>query len=252
MAAPQETERSEFSVLQLLPNMMTIAAICAGLTGIRAAVAGNYQQAVLFILAAALLDGLDGRVARLLRSTSKMGAELDSLADFLNFGVAPALVVYYWSLQDATRSGWIAVLVFAVCCVMRLARFNVAAKEETPAAKPGNFVGIPSPAGAMLAMLPMYLSFASETGIDFPNLAIILHLCLVGLLMISRIPTPSFKAVRISRENVKFLLVGVAFVGAAILTYAWVTLVALCVAYILVLIWGLVFVRRPKPPTTDA
>ncbi|HHN73378.1 MAG TPA: CDP-diacylglycerol--serine O-phosphatidyltransferase [Thermopetrobacter sp.] len=223
--------RSEFSLVHLLPNMMTIAAICAGLTAIRAGVGGHVASAVLFILAAGVLDGLDGRVARLLRSDSKMGAELDSLGDFLNFGVAPALILYFWALQDMSRGGWIAVLVFAVCCVLRLARFNVAAREEQPETRPDHFVGVPAPAGALLVLLPIYLFFASGHRVLMPDLMIAAYMVLVGLLMISRIPTWSFKSVRISRENVKYLLVGFAFLGAAILTYAWVTLVALCALY---------------------
>ena len=123
--------RKELTLAQLLPNMLTVAAICAGVTAIRLGVQGDYVRAVQLLLIAGVLDGLDGRLARLLRSSSAMGAELDSLADFLNFGVAAPLVIYYWGLQDMRHVGWIAVLFFTVCCVMRLARFNVSAKEDT-------------------------------------------------------------------------------------------------------------------------
>lgn len=237
---PGDRQRSEFALVQLLPNMMTIAAICAGLTAIRAGVNGNFGSAVMFILVAAVLDGLDGRVARLLHSDSKMGAELDSLGDFLNFGVAPAMVTYFWALQDMSRGGWIAVLFFAVCCVLRLARFNVAAKSGSPDTLPGHFVGVPAPAGAGLVMLPMYLDFASDGDMLMPDLVICFYMGLVGLMMISRIPTWSFKRVRISRENVKYFLVGFALVGAAILTYAWVTLVTMCLVYAGSVVWSLV------------
>lgn len=247
MAERPDRTRSEFALVQLLPNMMTIAAICAGLTAIKAGVAGSYGSAVLFILAAGVLDGLDGRVARLLHSDSKMGAELDSLADFLNFGVAPSLVLYFWALQDMSRGGWISVLVFSVCCVVRLARFNVAAKSEKSDTKPGYFVGVPAPAGALLVLLPMYLSFSSEGALLMPDLMIAAYMVLVGLLMISRIPTWSFKTVRISRENVKFLLVGFAFIGAAILTYAWVTLVIFCLVYAVTILWSLLTWKRAEP-----
>ena len=246
MARRPERTRSEFSLVHLLPNMMTIAAICAGLTAIRAGVSGSFGSAVLFILAAGVLDGLDGRVARLLRSDSKMGAELDSLGDFLNFGVAPALIIYFWALQDMSRFGWISVLIFAVCCVLRLARFNVAAKEETPDDTPGDFVGVPAPAGAMLVLLPIYLFFASDRTILMPDITIAIYMVLVGLLMISRIPTWPFKTVRISRENVKFLLVGFAFVGAAILTYAWITMVVICVVYAGLILWSALTLRRRR------
>lgn len=251
MTDPADRSRSELALVQLLPNMMTVAAICAGLTAIRAGVSGNFGAAVLFILAAGVLDGLDGRVARLLHSDSKMGAELDSLADFLNFGVAPALVVYYWALQDMNRIGWISVMVFVVCCVVRLARFNVAAKTDRPDVRPGYFVGVPAPAGAMLVLLPVYLAFASLGEMLMPDLVICAYMVLVGLLMISRIPTWSFKTVRVSRENVKFFLVGVAFIGAAMLTYAWVTMVVMCLAYGASIIWSLATWRRPRGTRVD-
>lgn len=246
MAPPPDRIRADFALVHMLPNMMTVAAICAGLTAIRSAVNGNYGAAVLFILVAGVLDGLDGRLARLLRSDSKMGAELDSLADFLNFGVATALVVYFWALQDFSRIGWISVLVFAVCCVVRLARFNVAAKEETSDVPPGYFVGVPSPAGAMLVLLPMYLSFASAGDLQMPDLVICFYMVLVGLLMISRFPTWSLKLLRISRENVKYFLVGFAFFGAAILSYPWVTMVVLCLAYGASLVWSLIAWKWPR------
>lgn len=235
-----EKKKAEFALIQLLPNMMTIGAICAGLSAIRFGVHGNYTLAVLLILAAAILDGLDGRLARALGSDSKMGAELDSLADFLNFGVAAPLVVYFWALQDTRSAGWISVLVFSVCCVVRLARFNVSAKSDEPAPRSGYFTGIPSPAGALLAMLPMFVSFAFGDGPVIPDLLISLHMVVIGLLMISRIPTWSPKALKISRENVKYFLVGSAFAGAAVLTYAWTTLVVLCLAYVVMVIWGLI------------
>lgn len=240
-----EKKKSEFALIQLMPNMMTIGAICAGLSAIRAAVYGNYTLAVMLILLAAVLDGLDGRLARALHSESKMGAELDSLADFLNFGVATPMVIYLWALQDVRGVGWISVLVFSVCCVVRLARFNVGSKsEEEPKGRSGYFEGIPSPAGAFLAMLPMFVSFAFDGAMVLPELLICLHMVVVGLLMISHIQTWSPKAMKISREHVKYLLVGFAFMAAALLTYAWTVLVVLCVGYVAMVIWGLV--SKPK------
>lgn len=241
MEEPHDKRLTEFALIQLLPNIMTIGAICAGLSAIRFGVQGNYVLAVQLILAAAILDGLDGRLARALGSDSKMGAELDSLADFLNFGVAAPLVIYFWALQDMSNAGWISVLVFSVCCVVRLARFNVATKsEEAGEVANGYFVGIPSPAGALLAMLPMFVAFAFDAETGFPKLLICFHMVVIGLLMISRIPTWSPKLVRISRENVKYFLVACAFAGAAVLTYAWTTLVVLCLSYVVLVIWGLV------------
>lgn len=243
---PDKPERAprEFSLIQLFPNLLTITAICAGLTAIRFGIHGRYEPAVLLILAAAVLDGVDGRLARALGSDSRMGAELDSLADFLNFGVAPPLVLYFWALQDMRSTGWVAVLIYAVCCVLRLARFNVASKAEeaTEAATRDKayFVGFPAPAGAMLVLLPMFVSFSIHDRPVLPDAVLSLHLVIVGLLMISRIPTWSFKSTRISRENVKFFLVGSAFAIAAVLTFAWVTLVVLCLAYVAMVVWALV------------
>jgi len=233
---------SEVGLVQLIPNMLTIASLCAGLSAIRFGVQGNYILAVQLIMAASVLDGLDGRVARYLSSDSKMGAELDSLADFVNFGVAPPMVIYFWALQDMRSAGWISVLFFAVCCVLRLARFNVSTKadpaDET-AAPDSHFVGIPSPAGALLVMLPMFISFAfSETAL-LPDFIICGYMIFVGLSMISRVKTWSFKTVKVSRENVKFFLLAFAIVGAAVFTYAWITLIVLCLGYLAMVICAL-------------
>ncbi|MFU8833905.1 MAG: CDP-alcohol phosphatidyltransferase family protein [Roseovarius sp.] len=239
MTGTPRSPRKEVTLAQLLPNMLTVAAICAGITAIRMGVQGDYVRAVQLLLIAAVLDGLDGRLARLLRSTSAMGAELDSLADFLNFGVAAPLVIYYWGLQDARHAGWIAVLFFAVCCVMRLARFNVSSREE--GAKGGSgayFEGLPSPAGALLAMLPMFVTFALP-GMTKPPAALIgLYMAAMGLLMILPVPVWSFKKTRISRENVKFFLLGFACVAAALVIFTWGALIVLCLAYIAMVIWA--------------
>lgn len=234
-----EKPNAEFALIQLLPNMLTIAAICAGLSAIRFGVHGDYALAVRLILAACVLDGLDGRLARILGSDSKMGAELDSLADFLNFGVAPSLVIYFWALQDMRNAAWIAVLIYAVCCVMRLARFNVSSKSEDGSGTGAYFQGVPSPAGALLVMLPLFLSFGFPELPRLPSGVISVYMACVGLLMISRFPTWSFKTTKISRENVKFFLVGFAFVAAALLIYFWIALVVLCVAYAGTILWAL-------------
>ncbi|ETX13721.1 CDP-diacylglycerol--serine O-phosphatidyltransferase [Roseivivax halodurans JCM 10272] len=239
--------RPEIPLIQLVPNMLTIAAICAGLSAIRFGIQGDFTLAVKLILAACVLDGLDGRLARAMAADSAIGAELDSLADFLNFGVAPPLVIYFWGLQSHTSIGWISVLIFATCCVLRLARFNVGTKSETKGKDDAYFVGVPAPASAMLAMLPMFLSFAFIGAPILHPVGISLYLAVIGLLMISRIPTWSFKTTTISRRNVKAFLVAVAFVGASVLTFAWVTLVALCIGYVAVVIWALVTKPRAAP-----
>lgn len=238
MADPSEQEETGFTLIQVLPNALTVTAVCAGLSAIRFGVQGNYVLAVQLIIAACVLDGLDGRIARLLNSDSKIGAELDSLADFLNFGVAPPLVLYFWALQDIRSAAWLAVLFFAVCCIMRLARFNVGSKSETCDQDSAFFEGVPAPAGALLVMLPMYLSFAFADAPLLPDVLICLYMVLIGFLLISRIPTWSFKTTRISRENAKFFLIGVAVVGASLLTFAWVTLIALCVGYVGMVAWA--------------
>ena len=236
----------EFSINQLIPNMLTITAICAGVSAMRFGVQGNYVLAVQLILAAAVLDGLDGRVARLLDSESKMGAELDSLADFVNFGVVPPVVLYFWGMSHVRGFGWLAVLVFTICCVVRLARFNVSAASE-PKGDNRYFTGVPSPAGALLVMLPMFISFAFADHRILPGALICIYMMVIGVLMISRIPTWSFKTVRIPREKVKYFYVGVALAGAAFLTFTWECLVALCIAYVIVVIVMLVVDRRnPK------
>ncbi len=238
MPEPSELEKTGFPLIHLLPNALTITAICAGLSAIRFGVQGNYVLAVQLIIAACVLDGIDGRIARLLSSDSKMGAELDSLADFLNFGVAPSLVLYFWALQDIPSVAWIAVLFFAVCCVLRLARFNVTSKSETCDQDSAFFEGVPAPAGALLVMLPMYLSFAFSDAPLVPDLLVCIYMAFIGLLFISRVPTWSFKTSRVSRESVKYILIGVAVTGAAFLTFAWITLIALCIGYVGMVAWA--------------
>jgi CDP-diacylglycerol--serine O-phosphatidyltransferase len=227
--------KPQLRLIQLLPNLMTIAAICFGVTAIRFAMETNYEMAVKLILLAAVLDALDGRVARLLRSESAFGAELDSLADFVNFGVAPALILYFWGLQDIGGVGWIAALTFAICGGLRLARFNVANKAAGPAADRRFFVGVPAPAGAFLAFLPMFVAFSLSDPDVIPAPVVGAQLVGVGLLMISRLPTPAFKAVTIYRENLKFYFVGFGVAVAAALTHLWLMLAACGVAYLAVL-----------------
>ena len=235
-----KNQKFELSLTQLLPNMMTIAAICLGVTSIKYGFESKFQSAVQLILLASILDGLDGRVARLLRSDSKMGAELDSLADVLNFGVAPPLVLYFWALQDLQGLGWFSVQIFVVCCVVRLARFNVTSKSDEEVNPSGYFNGVPAPAAALLVMFPMYFSFALEKVDLLPSLAICGYLAFIGLLMISNIPTWSFKVVTTSPKNSKYFLIGFAVIGAAVLNYIWITLIGLCLSYIILVLFAIV------------
>ncbi len=223
----------ELHILKLLPNLISILALCAGLTAIRFAVSGNFGMAVLLIGTAAALDGLDGRLARMLNSESAIGAELDSLCDFVNFGVTPALVLYIWGLRAETSLGWIAVLVYAVCAMLRLARFNVGNKVITgEAAEKTVFIGVPSPAGAMLALAPMYLFYMLDGSMAIPPTLVALWMVGIGALMISKMRTPSLKRVTVDADYARYILVGGVAVVAALLTYPWVTLLSLAMIYL--------------------
>lgn len=237
--APKKSKlKTELAIVQLLPNLLTIGAICAGLTAIRLGFHGDFERAVQLVLVACILDGVDGRLARLLKCESPMGAELDSLADFVNFGIAPPLMVYVWALQDVRGAGWISVLIFSVCSVIRLARFNVGYKSEFSKPEGNYFVGVPSPAGALLVMFPMFASFLVSDAPIFPAEFIAVYMVCVGLLMISRIPTWSFKVMTIPPEKVKFLFVGFVIIVAALLTYPWATLVAFDLIYVVGVLWA--------------
>lgn len=232
-------------LLKLLPNLVSILALCAGLTAIRYAISGDTGLAVLLIAAAAFLDGLDGRLARILQSESAIGAELDSLCDFVNFGVVPAMVLYLWGLRGEVSFGWIAVLVYAVCCMLRLARFNVGSRNAEPEEK-ATFTGVPSPAGAMVALVPIY--FAHVTGARMPEEVVALWMVAVGALMISRLRTPSLKRVTVAAWSVPFVLVGAVVGVAAVITYPWVTLLLMSLGYLaLVVVHALRRLRSGKP-----
>ena len=252
MNEPPPKPRSELHLVQLLPNLMTISAMCAGLTGIRFAVSGQFQIAVALILLAAVLDGLDGRLARLLRSESEMGAELDSLVDFVNFGVAPGLVIYMWGLHALQSGGWIATLIYASCCLLRLARFNLGNRPNAEKPVASNFTGVPSPAGAMLAMLPMYVAFMLPEAPMPPPALLAIYIALIGALMISRVPTPSFKSVTFYADQVRYVFVAFVALVAALLSYPWETMVAIDLGYavvIIVAVWQNRKARKagPKP-----
>jgi CDP-diacylglycerol--serine O-phosphatidyltransferase len=237
----------ELLLLKLLPNLVSILALCSGLTAIRYGIAGNFALAVLLIGVAAALDGLDGRLARMLKSESAIGAELDSLCDFVNFGVTPALILYMWGLRPETSLGWIAVLVYVVCCMLRLARFNVGSKAPVgEAAEKTSFIGVPSPAGAMLVLTPLYLSFASDRVLHPAPVLVAAWMVGIGALMISRVRTPSLKRITIATEYARYVLVGAVVVVAALLTYPWVTLLTLCLGYLAGVLWlALQSLRKP-------
>ena len=231
------------SLQQLLPNLITLGAICAGLTAMRLSIEGRISEAVGLILLAAVLDGLDGRMARMLRTESAIGAELDSLADFMNFGVAVGLLTYVSTLHEQSSLGWIAVLIYVICCVLRLARFNVGAKAE-PAAASSGFTGVPSPAGAMLALMPLAYERAFPHWPDLPGLVVAVWLIAVALMLISRVPTPSLKLLRIGSDKLPYLLVMIVAAAAILITWPWETLLLLNFGYLAVLVWSVVKWRR--------
>lgn len=225
--APPPSRHRRFKavpVRTLLPNLITLLALCAGLTAIRMAVENNIQLALAAIVFAALLDGIDGRVARMLKGTSRFGAELDSLADFVNFGVAPALILYFWGLHELKSAGWIVALVFAICAGLRLARFNVMIDEPDRPVWAGNFfTGIPAPAGAITVLLPIYLALLGmPTGLVVVWLSFFYTL-LIALLMVSRLPVFSGKRVgkRVPPEMVLPVFVVVVLFFALLISYPW-------------------------------
>lgn len=238
MIHPPGKSLTDMTFVRLLPNIMTLAAICAGLTAIRFAIQENYVGAVYLIILAAVLDGLDGRVARLVGSDSDFGAELDSLADFLNFGVAPALVLYFWGLQDVGSFGWSTVLAFALCCVLRLARFNVSARNPD-ATNTTHFTGVPAPAGALLALAPMYLAFAFTDRPYIPGVLLCVYLLFIGLLMTSRVRTASPKALRLSRDTLPLTIFCILLVTGALVLFEWIALVAMSAIYLSMVIKSL-------------
>lgn len=226
-------------VNSLIPNMLTVISLCAGLTSIRFSLTGHWELAAAAIVFAGIMDGLDGRLARLLKGVTKFGAELDSLADFLSFGVAPGFVLYEWSLSQLatglTGIGWIAVLAYGVCCALRLARFNTMQdhSHQQPGWTLNFFVGIPAPAAAGLALLPMFASFqlpALEVVTRSPYL-LAPWVMAIAAGMVSRIPTVSFKRLRVQRDYVLPLLLVVGVGVAALTSYPWITLMVFSLAY---------------------
>lgn len=220
----------------LVPNAITAAALCAGLTGIRFAVAGDFEKSVQAVILAGLLDGIDGRIARLLKAQSRFGAELDSLADAISFGVAPALIVYLWTLQHLPRLGWFAALAFAICCVLRLARFNARIDMvDQPHKSAGFLTGVPAPVGAGLAFLPIYLWIASGREEFAEPLLVGIWLVAIAFLMISSLPTLSWTKLR-PRKRIRLEVIALAgLVVAALLTEPWLTLVGISVIYLLLI-----------------
>lgn len=228
----------EIPMRMVLPNLVTVLAICAGLSGIRFAFENRFEPAVVMVLLAAFLDGIDGRLARMLKATSKFGAQMDSLADIVNFGVAPALVLYAFLLDRAGSPGWIAALLFTIACGMRLARFNVLAEDnDQPKWQTEYFVGVPAPAGAVLVMLPLYLYFL-RLGLEPTRTAAFVasaFTVLIAFLLVSRLPVYSGKSIKVPGDKVLPVILGVVLYILLLMAYPWYTLTASVAGYLIYL-----------------
>ncbi|MGB8314455.1 MAG: phosphatidylcholine/phosphatidylserine synthase [Aestuariivirga sp.] len=234
----------------LLPNLITLLALCSGITAIRLGIEGRYELAVGAIIISIVLDALDGRLARFLKGTSRFGAELDSLADFVNFGVAPALLIYLWALNGLRTMGWVVALILAVCCALRLARFNVALDDlEKPEWSASFFSGAPAPAGAGLALLPMYAGFLGvvDDGHTY-SMLIAPYTLAVALLMVSRVPTYSGKTIRprVRRDLVLPILGGGALTIVCLIAFPWETLTLMAFSYLALIPFSIRSYRQHK------
>ena len=264
---PTEDQRRQrrfrrIPVRTLAPNLVTLLALCAGLTAIRMAFENRYGLALAAIVFAAFLDGIDGRLARLLKGTSRFGAELDSLSDFVNFGVAPGLILYFWDLHDLKSAGWIAAMAFAICAGLRLARFNVMIDDpERPAWASNFFVGVPAPAGAIIVLLPIYAAFLGLPRTHVLTWATLAYTVLVAGLMVSRLPVFSGKRVgtRVPPDLVAPVVSVLVIFVALLIAYPWIILASGTLAYLVSLPIGWLsyrgYVRRSlrgKPESAAA
>ncbi len=242
---PQHRLRGH-SLNRLIPNILTLLALCAGITAMRYGLQGAWERAVIAILVAAILDGLDGRIARALGASSRFGAELDSLSDFVAFGVAPAFVIYLWSLQTAGGFGWALTLLFAVCCGLRLARFNTALESEVP--KPAwtknFFVGVPAPLGGLLALMPLIVGLETEHSAFASPLLTGVTMVLVSALMVSRVPTLALKQAKVPARYVVFVLLGVGAFAAFLISTPWITLGITGLVYLASIPYAITVYRR--------
>ena len=219
----------------LLPNMLTLIGVCIGLTSIRFALSGEFHLAIIAIIFAALIDGLDGRIARLIKGTSKVGKELDSLTDMISFGVAPAFIMYFWKLNTLGRFGWLLCLVYVICVALRLARFNISSNKE-PSWRDNFFEGVPSPAGGILVMTPLIVSLSGFNYIEL-NYQIITPIFFIAtsFLLISKFPSYSFKKIVIQRKATIFLLFGIILFFGLLLVYTFEVISISSMIYLLLL-----------------
>ena len=217
----------------LLPNILTLAGVCLGISSIKFSIDGNFSLAVTLILFAAILDALDGRIARLIKGTSEFGKELDSLTDFVSFGIAPVFTLYFWELNNYGKLGWAITLIYSVCCVLRLARFNLTKIEETQEWKNNFFEGIPSPAGGLLILMPLIYELTElNFGLDIKKFTPYLTV-FIAIFLVSKIPTLALKKISISPKATVFLLLGIGVVFIALLFYTLETLLIFGIIYLL-------------------
>ncbi len=217
----------------LLPNILTLGGVCLGISSIKFSIDGNFNLAVILILLAAILDALDGRVARLIKGTSEFGKELDSLTDFVSFGIAPVLILYFWELNNYGKLGWAIALIYSVCCVLRLARFNLTKNENDHEWKNNFFEGVPSPAGGLLILTPLIYELTElNFNLNIKSLTPFLTV-LIALLLVSKIPTPSLKKISISSKTTVFLLLLAGIIFIALLFYTFETLLAFSFIYLI-------------------
>ena len=225
---------SDKKVRMILPNAITLIGVCIGLSAIKFALDGKFALSVVAILFAGLMDALDGRIARLIKGTSKMGKELDSLGDVISFGVAPAFIMYFWSLQYLDKLGWFVCLIYVICVALRLARFNISSEEES-SWKDNFFEGVPAPAGGIIVLMPLIFSFSSLSEIFFKinyDLIVPIFFIIVSILLISTIPTYSFKRIVIPRSMTKFVLFGLVLFFGALLVYTFKILAISIIMYV--------------------
>ena len=217
----------------LLPNILTLGGVCLGISSIKFSIDGNYNLAVTLILFAAILDALDGRIARLIKGTSEFGKELDSLTDFVSFGIAPVFVLYFWELSNYGKLGWAITLIYSVCCVLRLARFNLTKVDENQEWKKNFFEGIPSPAGGLLILMPLIYDL-TDLNIGFNIKILTPYLTItIAILLVSKIPTLALKKISISPKTTVFLLLGIGIIFIALLFYTLKTLLVFGIIYLL-------------------
>ncbi len=235
----------------LLPNILTLGGVCLGISSIKFSIDGNFSLAVTLILLAAILDALDGRVARLIKGTSEFGKELDSLTDFVSFGIAPVLILYFWELNNYGKLGWAIALIYSVCCVLRLARFNLTKNENDQEWKNNFFEGIPSPAGGLLILTPLIYEL-TEFNLNFNIKSLTPFLTiLIALLLVSKIPTPSLKKISISSKTTVFLLLTAGIIFIALLFYTFETLLVFGIIYLISIPLSILIYKKQQKKYTS-